>query len=177
MLPLTAQQTPRPPLRFDRFEVGQSLASLAALARERHGSLLCKTSRTDPALRECRAELSDSSGWSQQVWLSAVDSNASITTIASQLSTADLLRWQGQLAAAYGRPRERIRGRQRSLQWIRDNTMMRLTWRPEGGGVAASVSLIDGTRLDAWGRRIEARLNPRPPADSVRRDSTPAAAP
>jgi hypothetical protein len=172
-------QSSRVPLTlgFAGFETGQSLAALAANTRSFDGTLVCKVSRIDRTLRECRATLHDSAGRSLALWLSAADSNASITTIEAQLSTAELLRWQGGLLTRYGRARERSRGAQRSLQWIRGNTMMRLTWRPEGGGVAASVSLIDGGRLDAWGRRFDARLPVRPAADSARPDAGPTASP
>jgi hypothetical protein len=33
--------------------------------------------------------------------------------------------------------------------------MLRLTWRAEGTGTTASVSLVDGRVLDGWGRRRE----------------------
>jgi len=171
--PAQSAAPPRP-LGFAGFETGQSLSALAENTRTFDGILGCKVSRIDTSLRECRATLHDSTGRALDLWLSAADSNASITTIEAQLSTSELLRWQGGLLARYGRARERSRGAQRSLQWIRGNTMMRLTWRPEAGGVAASVSLIDGGRLDAWGRRFEARLPARPAADSVRRDTVPA---
>ena len=174
---LAQSAVPVRPLAFAGFEPGQSLASLNEQARAMDATLACKVSRLDPSLRECRAELHDSTGRSLALWLSAADSNASITTIETQLPTAELLRWQGRLLATYGRARERSRGAQRSLQWIRANTMMRLTWRPEGQGVAASVSLIDGGRLDAWGRRFEARLQRRPATDSTRHDSLPATTP
>lgn len=173
-----AQSSGRPgPLGFAGFETGQSLATVAENTGSLDGLLACKVSRIDPSLRECRATLRDSAGKSLALWLSAADSNASITTIEARLSTAELLRWQGGLLARYGRARERSRGAQHSLQWIRGNTMMRLTWRPEGAGVAASVSLIDGGRLDAWGRRLEARLPVRPAADPVGPDTAPAAIP
>ena len=38
------------------------------------------------------------------------------------------------------------------MQWVRRGRMIRLTWRMEKGNRTASVSLIDGHVLDAWGR-------------------------
>ena len=38
------------------------------------------------------------------------------------------------------------------MQWVRRGRMLRLTWRAEKGAKVASVSLVDGRVLDAWGR-------------------------
>jgi len=38
------------------------------------------------------------------------------------------------------------------MQWIRHDRMLRLTWRIDHGGKVASVALVDGSVLDAWGR-------------------------
>ena len=45
-----------------------------------------------------------------------------------------------------------VQGTQWMMQWVRQGRMLRLTWRIEGGGKTASVSLVDGRVLDAWGR-------------------------
>ncbi len=163
-------QTPAPvaPLQFGGFEVGQSLTSVAARTRALGGRLACKRSQTDSTLHECQAVMHDSSGRELRLWLSAVDSAASVTTLATRMTVTGLLQWQGQLMEQFGSARERSRGRQHSLQWIRANTMMRLTWRPEAGGLMASVSLVDGSRLDAWGRRMEQRMQPSKPVPADR---------
>jgi hypothetical protein len=46
-----------------------------------------------------------------------------------------------------------MQGTQRMMQWVRRGRMLRLTWRAEGTGMTASVSLVDGRVLDQWGRR------------------------
>ncbi len=38
------------------------------------------------------------------------------------------------------------------MQWVRRGRMLRLTWRTDRRGRTASVSLVDGRVLDAWGR-------------------------
>jgi hypothetical protein len=38
------------------------------------------------------------------------------------------------------------------MQWVRRGRMLRLTWRAEKNSKTASVSLVDGRVLDAWGR-------------------------
>ena len=38
------------------------------------------------------------------------------------------------------------------MQWIRQDRMIRLTWRIDRTGKVASVALVDGAVLDAWGR-------------------------
>lgn len=168
-----AQSSPRthPPLQFSGFEVGQSLAGVARRAGTLGGRLACDRSRSDPTVRECRAQLHDSAGRRMDLWLSAVDSGASVMTIAARLGAAALAEWQRELLTRHGSARETVQGSQHTLQWIRANTMLRLTWRPEADGTAASVSLVDGARLDAWGRRTERRIHP-PARDSAAVDST-----
>ena len=43
------------------------------------------------------------------------------------------------------------------MQWVRQGRMLRLTWRIERGEKVASVSLVDGRVLDAWGRATAAQ--------------------
>jgi hypothetical protein len=38
------------------------------------------------------------------------------------------------------------------MQWVRRGRMLRLTWKTDRGDRVASVSLVDGRVLDAWGR-------------------------
>jgi hypothetical protein len=38
------------------------------------------------------------------------------------------------------------------MQWVRHNRMIRLTWRIDHTSKVASVALVDGAVLDAWGR-------------------------
>jgi hypothetical protein len=172
-IPLAAQSPSRagPPLQFSGFEVGQSLAGVAARAGAMGGRLHCDRSRSDATLRDCRAVLRDSTGGRIELWLSAVDSGVSVMTLAARVGPADLARWQGELLVRHGSTRETQQGTQHTLQWIRANTMLRLTWRADPDGTMASVSLVDGTRLDAWGRRTEHRIHPVPRADSVRADT------
>jgi hypothetical protein len=158
-------------LQFAGFEVGQSLDAVAARASMMGGRLRCDRSRSDATLRDCRAVLRDSTGGRIELWLSAVDSGVSVMTLAARVGPAHLARWQGELLSRHGSTRETQHGIQHTLQWIRANTMLRLTWRAEPEGTMASVSLVDGARLDAWGRRTEHRIHPATRADSVRADS------
>lgn len=172
-IPLAAQSPVRagPALQFAGFEVGQSLAGVAARTSVMGGRLHCDRSRSDATLRDCRAVLRDSTGGRIELWLSAVDSGVSVMTLAARVGPADLARWQGELLSRHGSTRETQQGIQHTLQWIRANTMLRLTWRSDPDGTLASVSLVDGARLDAWGRRTEHRIHPVPRPDSARVDS------
>ena len=167
-----ARPKPRPPLQFSGFEVGQSLTGVAHRANALGGALTCDRSRSDPTLHDCRARLLDSTGQAMELWLSAVDSGVSVMTIAARLGTLELAGWQRELLTRHGSAREVQQGAQHTMQWIRGNTMLRLTWRPEGDDTMASVSLVDGARLDAWGRRVEGRIPRKTRPDRSVADST-----
>ena len=173
-VPLAGQSTARarPPLQFAGFEIGQSLGGVASRARALGGNLSCDRSRSDATLRDCRAALQDSGGGRMELWLSAVDSGISVLTVAARVGPADLARWRRALLVRHGPARETQQGAQHTLQWIQSNTMLRLTWRSGPDGTEASVSLIDGARLDAWGRRTEHRIRSAPGIDSTRADTT-----
>lgn len=173
-MPVAAQVSRRdgPPLQFSGFVIGQSLGGVAARARAMGGHLSCDRTPSDASLRDCRAQLQDSTGRRMDLWLSAVDSGISVLTVVTRLGPGDLAIWQRELLLRHGAARETQQGSQHTLQWIQTNTMLRLTWRPGPDGTEASVSLIDGARLDAWGRRTERRIHPVPRRDSTRADST-----
>ena len=166
-----ARPRPRPPLQFSGFEVGQNLSAVAGRAGALGGSLRCDRSRSDPTLHDCRAQLTDSAGRRMDLWLSAVDSGASVMTIAARVSAVQLAGWQRELLTRHGSAREVQQGAQHAMQWIHANTMLRLTWRPEGDETMASVSLVDGARLDAWGRRTERRIRRKARPDSTAADT------
>ena len=56
------------------------------------------------------------------------------------------------IESRYGRVGAKVQGSQWMMQWVRQGRMLRLTWRTERGERTASVSLVDGRVLDAWGR-------------------------
>lgn len=127
-------------------------------------SLHCTASRSDPRIRECRASLPNADAdRTVDLWLSMVGDTASVLTLSASLTSPRLDRWREFLEAQFGAPAPRTRGPMTMLQWISDRRMLRLTWRSRGRGFEASVSLVDGEVLDAWG-------NPRtepPPRDSA----------
>ena len=93
------------------------------------------------------------------LWVSAIDSVAGIITISADLDSERLDRWREGIVAKYGRVGARSQGSQWMMQWVRRGRMLRLTWRMERKGKVASVSLVDGRTLDAWGRsRARTRL-------------------
>jgi hypothetical protein len=47
----------------------------------------------------------------------------------------------------------KAQGSQWMMQWVRRGRMLRLTWRTDRGKRTASVSLVDGRVLDAWGQK------------------------
>jgi hypothetical protein len=80
-----------------------------------------------------------------------MDSAAGIITLSAAVDSSGLRRWRDDLERRYGRVPVRTQGGQSMLQWVRRGRMLRLTWRHERGGLTASVSLVDGRVLDAWG--------------------------
>ena len=83
--------------------------------------------------------------------MSALDSAAGVITLSAPVDPATLRTWRDQLTRRYGAVETTTQGSQKMMQWIRRGRMLRLTWRPEGDGTTASVSLVDGRVLDRWG--------------------------
>ncbi|MBA3498700.1 MAG: hypothetical protein H0T86_16500 [Gemmatimonadales bacterium] len=147
--------TPDPgPLEFHGFRPGASLGELETLVRSLDGRLRCDRAKSDRRITECRAVVnSPELGGSANLWISAVDSVASVITLSSGVGSDRLDRWRQTLERRYGRVDARVQGSQWMMQWVRRGRMLRLTWRAERGAKVASVSLIDGRVLDAWGKR------------------------
>jgi hypothetical protein len=153
----TALATPPPDsaaLEFHGFRAGARLAELDAVVRRYAGrSLRCDRAKADPHVSECRAVVSHPSlGPTVNVWVSAIDSTAGVITLSTTLDADRLDRWRQSIERQYGRVDAQAQGPQWMMQWVRRGRMMRLTWRAERGARAASVSLVDGRVLDAWGR-------------------------
>jgi hypothetical protein len=115
-------------------------------------SVHCEQSHADPRLTECRASLPNAdAGRTVDLWLSSVNDTTSILTLSAPLSASRLDRWREYLEGRYGTPSLRVRGAITMAQWIHDRRMLRLTWRARGRNFEASVSMVDGRVLDAWG--------------------------
>ncbi len=140
-------------LQFLGFQPGQQLAAVASRMRSLGGSALkCDRARADRRVTECRGTVPDPvRGSNVNVWLSAIDSSAAILTLSSNVAADQLDSWRGALEHEYGRVGARVQGPQWMMQWVRQGRMMRLTWRVSTSERVASVSLVDGHVLDAWG--------------------------
>jgi len=141
-------------LQFFGFRAGARLDDLARLLRRHDGAeLRCDRARLDRRVTECRAVLDDPAlGGPVELWVSAMDSAAGVITLSGDVDGDRLDRWREAIEARYGRVGARVQGSQWMMQWVRRGRMLRLTWRTEGGGKVASVSLIDGRVLDGWAR-------------------------
>lgn len=145
-------------LHFRGFRAGARLAELdAVLRRAGGGRLRCARAKRDPRVSECRGNVSDSAAGRVSVWVSAVDSVAGVITLSAAVDSGALRHWRRDLERRYGRVAPRVQGTQSMLQWVRRGRMVRLTWRAERGELTASVSLVDGRVLDAWGAERAAR--------------------
>lgn len=139
-------------LQFHGFRAGARLEELAARVRRGGGRLRCDRAVRDPRVSECRGTVTDSAlGGPVHVWISAIDSAAGVVALSAAVDAERLDRWRRALETRYGGVRAKAQGSQRMMQWVRRGRMLRLTWRIEDGERTASVSLVDGRVLDAWG--------------------------
>jgi hypothetical protein len=148
-------------LQFHGFRAGARIDEIDAhLRRLQGGELRCDRAKADRRVTECRGRFSDPGlGGPVELWISAIDSVAGIITISGGIDSDQLDRWREGIVASYGRVGARAQGSQWMMQWVRRGRMLRLTWRTERGEKVASVSLVDGRVLDAWGRsRSRTRL-------------------
>ncbi len=154
--PVAAQSAPGdlPPLEFHGFRAGARIDELDALVRGLDGGRLrCDRAKTDQHVTECRATFDGGGlGGPVNLWLSAMDSVAGVITLSGGVDAGQLDRWRQAIERRYGRVDAEVQGSQWMMQWVRRGRMLRLTWRIEHGEKVASVSLVDGWVLDAWGR-------------------------
>jgi hypothetical protein len=151
-------------LQFYGFRAGARIEEMNALLHRLDGSrLTCERASADRRVSECRSLLSAPIlGGKVRLWISAIDSVASIITISGKVETAQLDRWRREIERRYGRVGARAQGSQWMMQWVRRGRMLRLTWRIERGEKIASVSLVDGRVLDDWGRNRVRSASARP---------------
>jgi hypothetical protein len=149
-------------LEFYGFRAGAPLAELDQLLRRLGGGpLRCDRAKADRRVTECRGVLSDPGlGGTVSVWVSAMDSVAGVITLSGGVAGDQLDRWRRRIERRYGRVSAQVQGPQWMMQWVRQGRMLRLTWRIEQGVKVASVSLVDGRVLDAWGRSRSAPAGP-----------------
>lgn len=146
-------------LHFGGFRAGARLDQVDAALRRAGSRLHCDRAKRDRRVSECRGTVADSSTGGVRVWVSAIDSVAGVITLSATMDSAMLGRWRADLERRYGRVPTKVQGSQRMMQWVRRGRMVRLTWRTERGGLVASLSLVDGRVLDAWGAE---RADPSP---------------
>jgi hypothetical protein len=141
------------PLEFAGFRAGAHLDELdARVRRADRGRLRCQRASADPRVSECRGTVSDSAlGGPIHIWISAMDSVAGVITLSAPVEAERLEQWRARIVRRYGQVEPRVQGSQRMMQWVRRGRMLRLTWRTDRKGTTASVSLVDGRVLDAWG--------------------------
>ena len=142
-------------LEFRGFHAGDKLADIASRVEQVDGARLrCERAKVDRRINECRATLTDPDfGGPVELWLSAIDSVASVVTLSGEVAPDQLDQWRSSLEARYGRVGAKVQGPQWMMQWIRQDRMIRLTWRIDHTTKVASDALVDGAVLDAWGRK------------------------
>jgi hypothetical protein len=139
-------------LEFHGFRAGARLDEIQTLVRQLDGGRLrCDRAKRDPRVAECRAVVQHAElGGAVNLWVSAIDSTASVITLSRRVDAGLLDRWRSTIERRYGRVDATAQGSQWMMQWVRQGRMLRLTWRIERGKKVASVSLVDGRVLDAW---------------------------
>ncbi|HEY8259237.1 MAG TPA: hypothetical protein VIG08_16390 [Gemmatimonadales bacterium] len=141
-------------LQFHGFRAGARLDEIESVLRRFDGARLrCDRAKADRRVIECRAvvQLADLGG-PVDIWLSAVDSVASILMLSGEGSGGQVDRWRRAVERSYGSVGAKVQGSQWMMQWVRQGRMLRLTWRTDRSNKPVSVSLVDGRVLDAWGR-------------------------
>lgn len=150
--PAAAQAAPANPLSFHDFRPGMTVGEATALARGLGGSFSCQRSQRDRRVQECRGRAAGPElGGPVTLWGSAIDGVLGVLTISGDVAPDQLDAWRSHLELYHGRVDARVQGPQWTLQWVRRGTMIRLTWRIRQGEREASVSLVHGPTLDAWG--------------------------
>ena len=141
-------------LEFRGFRAGARLDELDRVVQNAGGGRLrCKHAKADRHVTECRAAFTDPElGGTLTLWVSAMDSVAGVITLSRDVTAAQLERWRASIELRYGKVDAQVQGTQRMMQWVRHSRMLRLTWRIENRQQIASVSLVDGPVLDAWGQ-------------------------
>ena len=141
-------------LQFHGFRAGARLDELESVLGQFEGARLrCDRAKADRRVTECRAvvQLADLGG-PVDLWVSAVDSVASVITLSGDGSGGQVDRWRRSIERRYGSVGAKVQGPQWMMQWVRQGRMLRLTWRTDRNDKPVSVSLVDGRVLDAWGR-------------------------
>ncbi len=141
-------------LSFHGFRAGAALGEIAQhVAQLDGGRLRCERAKADRRVTECRSVLTAPElGGPVELWVSAVDSVSGVLTLSGEVAADQLDAWRRHLETSYGRVGAKVQGPQWMMQWVRQSRMIRLTWRVEASSKMASVSLVDGRVLDAWGR-------------------------
>lgn len=171
-----AQQAPADPLMVFGLRPGAPLAEVASTVNELDGGRLkCDRSTADTRVNECRATLTlPQVSEPLELWLSAIDSVSGVVTIAGNLAPDELDMLRSELERKYGRVGAKVQNDQWMMQWVRQGTMVRLTWRARQGAKAASVSLVDGRVLDGWtARRGTPRAATRPKSATAKKKVAP----
>jgi hypothetical protein len=144
------------PLEFHGFRAGARLDELQATVKRLDGGRLrCEHAKRDPRVNECRAVVNHPELGSVDLWISAMDSSAGVITVSRSVDAELLARWRETLERRYGKVEATAQGSQWMMQWVRRGRMLRLTWRLDRREKVASVSLVDGHVLDAWGSRAQ----------------------
>jgi hypothetical protein len=141
-------------LQFHDFAAGARLDQIDAVLKRLGGTRLrCNRAKADRRVSECRgvAQITELGG-PVDVWVSAVDSVASVITLSGEGAGGQVDRWRHAIERRYGNVGAKVQGPQWMMQWVRQGRMLRLTWRTDTDGRPVSVSLVDGRVLDAWGR-------------------------
>ncbi|HEX2451755.1 MAG TPA: hypothetical protein VHJ69_11460 [Gemmatimonadales bacterium] len=141
-------------LAFHGFRAGAPLDEIAQhVTKLDGGRLRCERAKADRRITECRSVLTAAElGGPVELWVSAVDSVSSVLTLSGEVAGDQLDGWRRDLEKSYGRVGAKVQGPQWMMQWVRQNRMIRLTWRVDSSNKVASVSIIDGWVLDAWGK-------------------------
>jgi len=99
-------------LQFHGFRAGSRLDDIEALTRGSGGGhLRCRRAKTDHRVTECRASVQLTDLGEVDVWVSAVDSVASVLTLSGAGAGGQVDRWRHSIERRYGHVGRRWKGR------------------------------------------------------------------
>ena len=150
------------PLEFRGFRPGDRLSDIAARVEQLEG-VGCAASRPRSTAESPSAVPPSPIPISAARWRSGCRPSTALPawSLCPAMSRRISSTSGARLEARYGRVGAKVQGPQWMMQWVRQDRMIRLTWRIDRTNKVASVALVDGSVLDAWGRERARRSGSR----------------
>lgn len=136
----SAQSASTAPLTYNGLEPGLQLTAFlersdTLVPRE---AVLCQTSPRTAAIMECGAELTRDDGRQLYLAIQVIGGTVSMVSLTDGGREGTAAYWQEHLRAEFG---QGTATRRNMIQWVRGDTVARLTWRGRGDGERVSLTI------------------------------------